>query len=269
MNGVNGVNGPIAFGRGVLAEAVALGGRRSVLVRVTLPLGVVLPVVLTLAVAAVAESLHAREGLLGVTEVGTANSVYWLLWIGVTVFAVTAAYRQASSESGPTRETIRHAAPQVLSGILARWVVLGLLAATALGVAAMVTMLALPVFFPGVYSGVDVFTPQGLRFLWALPLFALAAVGIGLGIGALVPSAPAAVAVLTVWALLVENAVILLPRGDVLTQAMPFLNGVYGTGQELALAPAWGPTGALAYTCAVATALVLAGWVRTRAARRR
>lgn len=85
----------------------------------------------------------------------------------------------------------------------------------------------------------------------------------------MIPSAPAAVAVLTVWSLLVENAVILLPRGDVLTGFMPFLNGVYGSGQDLALDPAWGRGGALIYLCAIALALVLAGWLRTCAVRRR
>lgn len=258
-----------ALWRGVVAESVALGGRRSFLFRLTLPLGVLLPILVTLIVAAVAESLNSRDGLLGVTAVSTTNSVYWLLWIGVTVFAVSAAYRQAESEAGPVAETHRYAAPRVLTSIVARWVVLGGLAAATLGIAALLTMLALPVFFPGAHSEVDVFTPEGLRFLWALPVYAVGAVGVGLGIGALIPSAPAAVAVLTVWSLLVENAVILLPRGDVLTRFMPFLNGVYGTGQDLALDPPWGRGGALVYLCAVALALVLTGMLRTRAARRR
>ena len=253
-----------ALWRGVAAETVALGGRRSFLFRLTLPLGVLLPILVTLIVAAVAESLHSRDGLLGVTAVSTTNSVYWLLWIGVTVFAVSAAYRQAESEIGRVAETTRYAAPQVLTSMIARWVVLGALAAVTLGIAALLTMVTLPVFFPGAYSDVDVFTPEGVRFLWALPVYAVGAVGTGLGIGALTRSAPVAVAALTVWSLLVENAVILLPRGDVLTGFMPFLNGVYGTGQDLALDPAWGRDGALGYLCGVALILVLAGWGRTR-----
>ena len=255
--------------RNITGEAVAIGGPRSFLFRLTLPLGVLLPVIITLVVAAVSESLNSRDGLLGVTAVSTTNSVYWLLWIGVTVFAVSAAYRQAESEAGPVAETRRYAAPRLLTSMVARWLVLGGLAAVLLGIATMLTMLALPVFFPGVHSEVDAFTPEGVRFLWALPVYAFAAVGVGLGIGALTPSAPAAVAVLTVWSLLVENAVILLPRGDVLTQYMPFLNGVYGSGQDLALDPPWGRGGALLYLCLVALVLIVAGWLRTRAARRR
>lgn len=255
--------------RNVVGEAVALGGPRSFLLRLTLPLGVLLPVLITLAVAAVSESLNAGDGLLSVTAVSTTNSVYWLLWIGVTVFAVSAAYRQAESESGPVAETRRYASPRLLTSMFARWLVLGGLAAALLGIATLLTFLALPVFFPDVHSEVDAFTPEGVRFLCALPVYAFGAVGVGLGIGALIPSAPAAVAVLTVWSLLVENAVILLPRGDVLTRFMPFLNGVYGTGQDLALDPAWGRGGALVYLSVVALALVLIGWLRARAARRR
>ena len=255
--------------RNICGESVAIGGPRSFLFRVTLPLGILLPVLITLAVAAVSESLNARDGLLGVTAVSTTNSVYWLLWIGVTVFAVSAAYRQAVSEAGPVAETRRYASPRLLISMVARWLVLGGLAAVLLGIATMLTMLALPVFFPGVHSEVDAFTPEGVRFLWALPVYAFGAVGVGLGIGALIPSAPAAVAVLTVWSLLAENTVILLPRGDVLTRFMPFLNGVYGSGQDLALDPAWGRGGALVYLLLVALAVVLAGWLRTRAARRR
>lgn len=255
--------------RNITGEAVAIGGPRSFLLRLTLPLGVLLPVLITLVVAAVSESLNSRDGMLGVTAVSTTNSVYWLLWIGVTVFAVSAAYRQAESETGPVAETRRYACPRLLTSMFARWVVLGGLAAVLLGFATMLTLLALPVFFPGVHSGVDAFTPEGVRFLWALPVYAFGAVGVGLGIGALVPSAPAAVAVLTVWSLLLENAAILLPRGDVLTRFMPFLNGVYGSGQDLALDPDWGRGGALVYLWLIALLLVFAGWLRTRAARRR
>src|SRR5699024_10936558 len=73
-----------ALRRAVAAEAGALGGPRSCVLRLTLPLGVLLPVLSALVVAAVAESLNSRDGLLGVTAVHTTNSVYWLLWIGVT-----------------------------------------------------------------------------------------------------------------------------------------------------------------------------------------
>ena len=33
---------------------------------------------------------------------------------------------------------------------------------------------------------------------------------------------------------------------------MPYLNGIYGTGQQLGLSPPWGINGALAYFCGIA-----------------
>src|SRR5699024_6344414 len=129
-----------ALRRAVAAEAVALGGPRSFVFRLTLPLGVLLPVLITLVVAAVAESLNSRDGLLGVTAVNTTNSVYWLLWSGVTVCAVSAAYRQAESEAGPVAETRRYAEPRLLTGMIARWIVIGGPGAISLGVAALLTM---------------------------------------------------------------------------------------------------------------------------------
>ncbi len=36
---------------------------------------------------------------------------------------------------------------------------------------------------------------------------------------------------------------------------MPFLNGVYGTGQEIVVMPPWGINGALAYCAAVSVVL--------------
>src|SRR5699024_6289729 len=161
-----------ALRRAVAAEAVALGGLRSFVLRLTLPLGVLLPVLITLVVAAVAESLNSRDGLLGVTAVNTTNPVYWLLWIGVTVFAVSAAYRRAGSEPCSVLETRRYADAGLLTGQVAPCIVIGAPGAVSLAVAALLTMLALPVFFPRVYSEVDVFPPEGVRLLWALPVYA-------------------------------------------------------------------------------------------------
>jgi hypothetical protein len=45
---------------------------------------------------------------------------------------------------------------------------------------------------------------------------------------------------------------------------MPFLNGQYATGQDIALEPAWGPDGALLYVFLVAAVLVGTGTVALR-----
>jgi len=252
------------FGRAVHAEAVRLGGRRGLLVRVALPLGIGLPLLITFAVAVVAERIAAAGGLFDVQQVDTDNSVYWIIYLGVTVFAVVAAYAQGTATHGPAAEVARHACPRALTGMLARWTVVGAVAAAGAWLAALFALIALPVAFPAVYGTVDLASSVGLRLLWALPLYALAACGIGIGIGALVPRPAAAVATVTLWSLLIENAMILMPGGANLVGWMPFLNGIYATGQDVALSPPWGRDGALVYVAAVAIVLIAAGWLRSR-----
>ena len=108
---------------------------------------------------------------------------------------------------------------------------------------------------------------QGIRFLWAVPLHCLAACAIGIGVGALVRSPAAAVTILTVWSLLIENALIYIPYGGKLVGWMPFLNGIYGTGQNIALSPPWEPNMALAYFASIGAAFMIAGIVNTRTCR--
>ncbi len=250
--------------RSVRAEAVRLGGARGLLLRVVVPLGLLLPAVITLAVAAVAERMNSTGGLLHVRQVETTNAIYWLVYLGVTVLAVAAAYAQATAGRGPAAEVARHAAPRPLTGMLARWILLGAIAAAGMALTAFLLLVALPALFPNVYGQVDVASAAGARFVWALPLYAALAVGLGVGVGALVPRPAAAVAALTLWSLLIENAVMLLPRGGDLIGWMPFLNGIYAAGQDIALAPAWGRDGALGYVAGVTVVVIALGWARLR-----
>ncbi|WP_328825336.1 hypothetical protein [Tomitella gaofuii] len=259
----------MVLARSVRAEGVRLGGGRGLLLRVALPLGLGLPVVVTLAVAVVAEKLHGADSLLQVRQVPTSNSVYWLVYLGVTVFAVVAAYAQGTAVRGPAAEVARHGAPRPFTGMLGRWILIGVVSAFGMVLCAFLLMVALPALFPGVYGQVDAASADGVRLLWALPVYAFLAAGIGVAVGALVPWPAAAVAVLTLWALFIENAAVMLPRGGDLIGWMPFLNGVYASGQDIALSPSWGRDGALAYVALVTAALLAAGWARLRRERAR
>lgn len=257
-----------AFLRSARAEAVRLGGRRGPLLRASLPLGFGLPLLVSLVVAGVAEKLHGDttdgagglgEALIRVREIDTTNSVYWVISLGITVHAVVAAYAQSTSTRGPVGELHRHLLPRTGPDLLARWFVTGAVAAVCSVAAVTALLLALPVVFPGVYGSVAVGSDAGLRFLWTVPLYAVAASGIGVGVGALVRIPAAAVAVLTLWSLLVESALVYIPKGADLLGWMPFLNGQYATGQDIALEPSWGPDGALLYVFLIAALLVGAG----------
>lgn len=251
--------GQSAFIRSVRAEFVRLGGRRGPFLRASLPLGLVLPMVVTLIVAVVSEKLHHDDGLLRVGEVGTTNSLYWMISLGITVHAVVAAYAQADSTRGAVGELRGHLLPRTGVDMVARWSVTGAVAAACSLIAAVTLLTVLPAAFPDVYGSVDISSAEGLRFLWAVPAYAVAASGIGVGLGALVRIPAAAVAVLTLWSLLIESALVFIPKGADLLGWMPFLNGQYATGQDITLAPSWGPDGALVYVFVVAAVLVAAG----------
>lgn len=255
----------VRFGRSVHAESIRLGGGRGLLVRAGLPLGFALPLVITFVVAFVSERIAGSGGLFSVQQVQTTNAVYWVIYLGVTVFAVCAAYAQGTAVRGPAAELARHAAPGTPTGMLARWAVTGCAAALGTVMAAFAALITLPVAFPGVYGAVALASPEGVRLLWALPLYAFLACGLGVGIGALVPRPAGAVAAVALWSLLIENAMIMLPGGARLIGWMPFLNGIYASGQDIALSPPWGPDAALGYVAAVAIALITAGAVRLRA----
>ena len=68
-----------AFYSGWTSEWVRLSGWRGSFIRVLVPLGVVLPLVVTLVIGGVAESLHGNGGLIQVREVSTTNATYWVI----------------------------------------------------------------------------------------------------------------------------------------------------------------------------------------------
>lgn len=244
--------------RAFRAEAVRSGGSGA-LWWVILPLAVALPAAITLAIAAVAERLNHTGGLLSVQAVETTNSLYWVIHLGVTVFVAGAAFAQSSLAYDPTSELHRHLFPSVIPDMLGRWAWWAIVGAAAMLSTAVILLFALPALFPSVYGQVELASPAGWQLVWTLPAWTALAVGMGMGVGALIPSPGAAVGAVTVWSLLVENAVALLPGGARWMGWMPFLNGIYATGQDIAVYPPWGPHGALGYCTAVCAALLAVG----------
>lgn len=234
------------------AESVRLGGARGPLVRVAVPLGFALPLAVTFGVAAVAEHVQSAGGILQAQSVDTTNAAYWPIYLGSIVFAALGAWAQATAGS----RALRAAAPWSGLDQLARWCFLGAIAAAATLLSVSLCLLLLPSFFPVLYGQVNFFA--GLRMVALGPVYAWLAVGYGVALGRLLRSPALSIAALTVWALLVENALWLIPGGARLTGWLPFLNGVFATGQDVALFPPWGRDGALVYFAAVGVALWLA-----------
>ncbi|MCF4007115.1 hypothetical protein L1O03_08005 [Corynebacterium uropygiale] len=236
--------------------------------RIILPMAVALPLLLTVGVALVSERLSHTGGLLHVQPMGEDNATYWIVFLGVLVFASGAAYAQASVGRGPAGELYRRALPSALADVLGRWLWWGGVAAVSLWLSTLVVLLVLPWVSPEVYGSVDLFSTVSARLVWSVPVWAALACGAGVGLGAMIGRPSSAVALLLLWALLVENSVALLPGGARILPWMPFLNGVWATGQSVALTPAWGRTGALIYVFVITAGLVFLGVLRERSRRR-
>ncbi|MCZ9310290.1 hypothetical protein ACUY3K_07055 [Corynebacterium uberis] len=236
-------------------ERIRTGGRGPLWCAIV-PLAVLVPLAVTALVATVATRINATGGLLSVQAARTSGALYWVVNLGVIVLAAGAAYVSAAAPEAPQRL----ARVGVVRLLLGRWAWLALVAAACIFVEVVVVLLALPALFPQVYGAVSIGDAAGLRALWAMPLYAGLAVGIGVAVGTVLRSAGLAVGAVTVWALLIENAL-----GVTRAQPwLPFLAGIAGTGQELALPPRWGLNGSLAYVAVVAVVCMAVGLVVLR-----
>ncbi|WP_433521277.1 ABC transporter permease [Nocardia pseudovaccinii] len=240
--------------RGVAAEWTRTAGR-SFLWTVAVPLTFVLPLVVTFAIAAVAERLADLPGQSYVATVSTTNSVYWVITLSVSVMMVTTAYAHATQWRGQTSDLNAFLFPRSWTVALARWIYYGAITAISITVLLVVVMVALPHQFPKIYGAVDITDSAGIRFLWTVPSYAFAACGVGVAVGSLIRTPSAAVAVLLFWVYVAENSINLLPHGYTLQAYAPFLNAVAATGQEVAFLPRFGRTGSLLYFILVAVTL--------------
>lgn len=249
------------IGRAVAAERIRTGGRRGLLSTVILPGAIILPLLVTAVVATVSEHFSTISTDVEVVAVGTTNSVYWILTFTVTVWCCAAAYTQSAAERGDVGDLGRILFPRSGTTVAARWIFYGGGAAICAVALAILTMIALPVFYPNVYGDVDLVSAEGLRFVLTIPMYSISAVGISLGVAAAIGNPAASVAVLLGWVYIVENTVALIPNGYTIQGYMPFLNGVYGTGQEIVVMPPWGVNGARAYCAGIAVLMfVIACW---------
>lgn len=256
-----------AFKAAFKAEWVGLGGSRGIFFIIILPLAVGFPLFLTAAVAVISEYLANVDSLVGVLSTTTDNAAYWIIHLTVIVFASVATFSQAASYRGNYGDLYRHLLPRVGVSLAARWLVLSLLAVGSILIMLVIALAVLPVVSPHGYGEVDLLSPTAARLLWAVPLYACAAIALGLGLGALMERPAFAVACLLVWALLIENATAVLPGGAKIIRFMPFLNGIYGTGQRVGLEPPWGKNGALGYFVLLSSVVVLLGWLKQRRVR--
>ena len=229
---------------------------------VLLPVAVLLPLVITGVIAAVAERFARIPGQVAVTQVGTSNAAYWVITITVVLVAVAAAYGTSCEFASGAAEYVYAVVPGRWPAGVGKWLFYGLLGGCFAAATTAVVLFGAPRISPLVYGQVALTDAVGLRLIWTVPVLAFFAAGLGVGIGAVVRVPAAAVGLILFWAYVVESAVGYLPGGVSAQQFMPFLNGIYASGQDIVLTPPWGPDIALLYVCAVFTLVFACGQLR-------
>ena len=256
-------------GRGTRAEAIDAGGPRSFLVRAAVPAGIILPLLITFGIAAAGEWISGLDSdEIGVTEVTSSNAVYWILTFTVVVGALCAGYAQASAMRGTARDLDRYLFPRSWTSALSRWLFYGALTALVSAVLVALVMIALPLVFPQVYGQVDLFSATGARFLLTVPVYAFFACGLAVGLAGVIGHPAATLAALLLWVFVAEDAAVFLPNGSRIQSFLPFLNGVWGTGQDLVIDPPWGRDGALVWFAVICTAVFVIGAIALSVRRR-
>jgi ABC-2 type transport system permease protein len=104
------------------------------------------------------------------------------------------------------------------------------------------------------------------RKLYGIPIYAALCALLAIAVGALLRQSAAAIALLLLWPLLIENLFPLFGSvGDKVRPFLPFANAQHFLGAELDIDFHWGPWGGLAYFVAfVAIAFVAAAYTVTR-----
>ncbi len=89
---------------------------------------------------------------------------------------------------------------------------------------------------------------DNLRAMYGIPIYAFLCVVLAIGVGALLRQSAAAIALLLLWPLLIENLVGLLGSiGRNIQPFLPFANASHFLGQDSSIDFHWGPWGSLAY----------------------
>ncbi|MFV8050023.1 ABC transporter permease [Mycobacterium sp. 48b] len=240
-------------------------GGRGPLWSVLVPVAVILPAAITFLIAYVAERFARIPGQSYVQQVSTTNAAYWVISVTVVVTALAAAYGRAHEFRSGAYQYGRFAVPRTSAELAGKWLFYGFLGAGVSGFMVALVLVLLPQISESVYGQVSLIDPDGLRLMWAVPVYAFFAAGLGLGMGTVIRTPAAAVGAILLWVYVIETAVGYLPGGYSLQRFMPFLNGIYATGQDIVLNPPWGFDVALAYTCAVFSVVPLCStWCTAR-----
>ena len=161
----------------------------------------------------------------------------------LAALTVTSEYR-----FGIIRTTFQ-ATPQRGTVLMAKALLVGVYSAVLTAVLAFVAF-----YFCKMVAGARRRCRPGARFrrelagMYGVPIYAFLCVVLAIGVGALLRQSAAAIALLLLWPLLIENLVGLFGSvGRNIQPFLPFLNANYFLGTDSGVDFHWGPWGGLAY----------------------
>jgi len=115
-------------------------------------------------------------------------------------------------------------------------------------------------------SAVDFGSPDNIRQIWGVPVFAMLCALIGLGVGAIVRQTAGAIVLVLLWMLAVETLLTVVPKvGPALGPFMPFNNAYRFIDDDPGSVDYhWGIYGSLIYFALIAVVVFVAGVVVTQ-----
>lgn len=250
------------LGRALRAEASKLASLRSTWV--VLVLAVMGPLLIATIISFM-NSLVADFA--GEMALPIESVLYWTRTLGVTIFMVWAISTVTTELKYGTLQSSYSAVPQWGLLLVAKWWITGALALLATAVAQPVTVAVQKLLFPSIAGPLPWADHQALQFFFCQPVYAFLACGVGVGLGALLTTAAAAVGVMLVWQLVVELAI-----HQVWATAyvwLPFYNAALFSGEVQTVPSPIGPVGAGLYWLLLALIMIGGGVYRLYRTQRR
>ncbi|CAM2827304.1 ABC transporter permease [Skermania piniformis] len=171
---------------------------------------------------------------------------------GILVLSVLAALSVTSEYRFGIIRTTFQAMPRRWPVLVAKAVLIGLYGAVLTAVVAFAAVyLAKAVAGPAASGDLVFSDATNARSMYGIPIYAFLCVVLAIGVGALLRQSAAAIALLLLWPLLLENLVGLLGSvGRNIQPFLPFVNANHFLGQATGIDFPWGPWGSLLYFAA-------------------
>ena len=249
-----------ALTRAVRAELVKLPWRHPWWT-VMIPLAVVIPVFITVAIAQATQSnlLRADGGM------DTNNAAYWIIVFSTFILMLGGVTSTCNEFRDRTVDAYIAISPRRWVLPVAKLVTFGISGVIVTFVVTLLVMLVLPGIYPDVWGRVDVFSADGIRLLIGLPILTLLVCTLGIGLSVLVRKAGFVVMIVLLWKFGVELFVAYIPGevGMLLQKLSPFKNGELGAGQMASFDSLFGNSvGSLVYFGLICAAFFVIALIR-------